>query len=94
MMDKIFKVIEKVEIFPQKGGWHFIRVPKPITVKLAHKAQRGVIAIRATVGKTSWDTSLLPMGDGTHFIALNVKVRKCEHIKLGAEVKVSFQLRL
>jgi hypothetical protein len=49
-MNDNFKVNNKVEIFPQKGGWHFIRVPKSMTTKLAHKADRGVIAINATVG--------------------------------------------
>lgn len=75
-MNESFKVIDKVEIFPQKGGWYFIRVPISITEKLAHKAERGVIAINATIGKSSWKTSLLPMGDGTHFIALNA----CDHV--------------
>lgn len=93
MMKKTFKVIGKVELFPQKGGWHFIRVPKPMTVKLAHKADRGVIAISATVGKSTWDTSLLPMGDGTHFIALNAKVRKNEKIDIEDKIEIMFRLR-
>ena len=93
-MKEIFKVNNKVEIFPQKYGWHFIRIPKSITTKLVHKADRGLIAINATVGMTSWDTSLLPMGDGTHFIALNAKVRKKEKIYLGDTIEIIFQLRL
>jgi len=93
-MDKSFTFIDTVEIFPQKGGWYFVRVPKLITERLDHKADRGVIAITATVGTTSWNTSLLPMGDGTHFIALNAKIRKREHIELGTELDVHFRLRL
>ena len=89
-MNGNFKVINKVEIFPQKGGWHFIRVPNIITEKLAHKADRGVISINATIGKTSWETSLLPMGDGTHFIALNAKVRKSENLELGSKIEIHF----
>jgi hypothetical protein len=92
-MKKTFNVNDKVEIFPQEGGWHYIRVPKEITTKLIHKADRGLIAIRATVGMTAWDTSLLPMGDGTHFIALNAKVRRKEKINLGDTIEISFQLR-
>ena len=89
-MKETFKVNKKVEIFPQKGGWHFIRVPKSITKKLNHKADRGVIAIQAAVGNTSWNTSLLPKGDGTHFIALNATVRKKENINLGDKIEVVF----
>ncbi len=89
----IFEIEGKAELFPQKGGWVYVRVPIGITEKLLHRAQRGLIPIRASVGSSSWDTSLLPMGDGTHFIALNAKVRKKEDIEVGNNVSVSFQLR-
>ena len=88
-----YKTRGKVDLFPQKGGWHFIRIPLSITRKLQHKADRGLIAITATIGKSSWDTSLLPMGDGTHFIVLNAKVRKKEKIELDDTISVSFILR-
>jgi hypothetical protein len=88
-----FKINSKLEIFPQKGGWHFVRVPKSISEELLHKAERGVIAINATIGNVSWKTSLLPMGDGTHFIALNAKVRKNENLNLGDQIEIHFNLR-
>ncbi|MGM0771729.1 MAG: DUF1905 domain-containing protein [Halobacteriota archaeon] len=50
-------------MFPQKGGWHYVRVPTEITKKLLHEAQRGLIPIRANVGETSWKTSLIPIGE-------------------------------
>lgn len=83
----------EVELFPQQGGWHYVRVPKSITEDLKDLADRGLIAITARVGKTSWQTSLLPMGDGTHFIALSAKVRKAQNISLGDSVEVAFRLR-
>jgi hypothetical protein len=45
-----------------------------------------------TIGKTTWKKSLLPMGDGTLFVALNEKVRKAEDIKIGDMVTVIFQI--
>jgi len=90
---EVYSTSGKVEIFPQKGGWVFIRIPKTITTKLLHRADRGLIPIKATVGLTSWDTSLLPMGDGTHFIALNAKVRKKENIEVNKTISISFTLR-
>jgi len=36
----------------------------------------------------------LPMGDGTHFIALPAKVRKKENLSLGDEVEISFETRI
>ncbi|WP_406658050.1 DUF1905 domain-containing protein [Methanolobus sp. ZRKC2] len=89
----VYQTKGEVEIFPQKGGWVYVRVPVSITEQLLYRAQRGLIPIRATVGNTSWDTSLMPMGDGTHFIALNAKVRKKEDIEVGNDITVTFQLR-
>ncbi len=89
----IYQVEGDVDIFPQKGGWVYIRVPIEITERLIHMAKRGLIPIRITVGNTTWDTSLLPMGDGTHFIPLNAKVRKRENIEADDHIKLSFQVR-
>ncbi|MGJ3238181.1 MAG: DUF1905 domain-containing protein [Anaerolineae bacterium] len=56
-------------------------------------ADRGLVAIIATMGGTSWDASLLPKGDGTLFIALPARVRKREQIQLGDSIIMSFVLR-
>ncbi len=84
MNDK-FALSDKVELFPQKAGWHFIRVPKEHSEATQLFADRGLVAITVTVGETSWKTSLLPIGDGTHFIALPAKIRKSEKILLGSK---------
>ena len=93
MNKKAFIVKAMVEIFPQKDGWVFVRVPKKYTEMTKGIAERGLVAITARVGKTAWDTSLLPMGDGTLFIALNAKVRKAEDIKIEDTIAVHFRLR-
>lgn len=92
-MKKTYSIRGKVELFPQENGWHYVRVPKKHTEKLKGKTHWGLIPIEATVGETSWKTSLLPMGDGTHFIALNAKVRKKEKVEFGKTVNVTFTLR-
>lgn len=94
VLDKdIFPVKGTVELFPQKGGWHYIRVSKKYTEITKDLADRGLVAITATLGKSSWKTSLLPMGDGTQFIALPATVRKKENIKIGDNIELSFVLR-
>jgi hypothetical protein len=62
-----------VEIFPQDKGWHFVRVPKKISEPYEILADRGLIAVVVTIGNSFWNTSLLPYGDNTHFIALPKK---------------------
>lgn len=92
-MTSDFGVTGRVEIFPQQGGWVYVRVPKEYTEITKGLADRGLVAITATLGKTTWNTSLLPMGDGTHFIALNARVRKAENIQVGDTINLSFRLR-
>ena len=93
MAQSDFELNGEVEIFPGKGGWHFVRVPQEYTDLTKDLADRGLVAITATCGGTSWDTSLLPYGDGSTFIALPAKVRKSEEINLGDSVELSFTLR-
>jgi len=90
---KKYQIRGTVELFPQKGGWYFIRIPLSVTEKMLYRADRGLIPVNAEVGQTSWNTSLMPMGDGTHFIALNEKVRKKENIKTGKTIDISFCFR-
>lgn len=77
-----------VELFPQQGGWHYVRVPFDLTDELGHLADRAVIAVHARLGTIEWDTSLLPMGDGSHFIALKKRVREQIGIEEGDRVEV------
>jgi hypothetical protein len=90
---KEYRIEGKVKIFPQKGGWVYVRAPRHITSELIHLADRGLIPITAQIGDSNWDTSLLPMGDGTHFIALNAKVRKAEGVEVGKTIRVIFKVR-
>ena len=90
---KKYTITGEVEIFPQKGGWYYIQVPVEITQPLKNFADRGLIPILAKIGSSTWKTSLLPKGDGTHFIALKQKVRKKENIFLGDIIQVEFHVR-
>ena len=88
-----FEVTGQVELFPQVGGWYYLLIPDWITDELSDFVDRGLIPIRAKVGSTEWDTSLLPKGDGRHFIALNAKVRKANDIEIEDQVTIRFQVR-
>jgi len=85
--------IAKIELFERNMGWHYVSVPVELSRPLEHLADRGLIAVTAKVGNSSWPTSLLPMGDGTHFIALPAKVRAKEKLSRGADVEVFFETR-
>lgn len=83
-----------VKKFPGKGGWFYVPVPQIYTEMSRDMADRGLVPITVNLGESKWDTSLLPMGDGTHFIALNAKVRKTNSISEGSKVSLGFMFRL
>jgi len=83
----------RVQQFPQAGGWYYVAVPQRYTKILHPLTVRGLIAVHAVVGEVSWDTSLLPMGDGTHFIPLPAKVRRTNQLDVGSCVNLTFTIR-
>ena len=91
--NEVFPVSGVVKLFPLKAGWYYLTVPKEYTQITKDLAVRGLVAITATCGNSSWNTSLLPLGNGTQFIALPAKVRSAENITHGNKISLSFILR-
>lgn len=56
----------------------------------AREANGGANGDQAPIGVLD---ELLPMGDGSHFVALNAKVRRANRLELGDSVTVRFKLR-
>ena len=86
-----------IERFECVNGWHYVTVPKKLVTPLKlqnYTNQFGYIAITVRTGASSWDTSIMPMGDKTDFIALPAKVRKKEKLTLGDDVEISFATRI
>ncbi len=91
-MKKIFSAKGKVGIFPQNGGWVYVSVPQTYADLGIKKPKWGLVPATITIGNTTWKKSLLPMGDGSLFVALNQKVRKAEGIQVGDIVTVHFHM--
>jgi len=90
---KSFPVSGEIKVFQIENPWVYVRVPKKYTQMLKPLADRGLVSIAVTFGKSIWDTSLMPMGDGTQFIPLSAKIRKAEGVQVGDHIKLSFSLR-
>ena len=93
MNNKRFQVSGEVKIFQVANPWVYVSVPMEYTEMTRGLANRGLVPITVKLDKSVWNTSLMPMGDGTHFIPLNAKVRKAENISVGDHVELSFTLR-
>ena len=78
--------------------FYFVEVPAGISSEISAMASQlsygwGVIPVRATIGKTTFTTSLFPK-NGTYLLPLKVAARKPENLKLGDQVTVSMGLNL
>ena len=92
MDNKRFQVSGEVKIFQVVNPWVYVSVPMEYTEMTRGLANRGLVPITVKLDKSVWNTSLMPMGDCTHFIPLNAKVRKAENISVGDHVELSFTL--
>jgi hypothetical protein len=83
---------------PGEGSWHFISVPADISDDIAHltAATRkgfGSVRVTATIGATSWQTSVFPDSkSGTYFLPVKKAVRTIEHLTPGDEVETRLEL--
>lgn len=92
MLAKEFVIKDTIKLFPGPSGWVYVDVPREYVPKHSKKTHFGLIPIQARVGKTLWNTSLLPRGKGGCFVALKAEIRKKEKLMVGDTVTVSFAL--
>ena len=76
----------------------FVEVPGDISSEIAAMATQlsygwGVIPVRATIGRTTFTTSLFPK-NGTYLLPLKIAARKPENLQIGDRVTVSLGLNL
>jgi hypothetical protein len=83
----------ELERLPGVGGWFVVRVEPTLSRRLRTGAARGFVPVTAGVGGSTWDTSLMPMGDGTLFLALPARVRRAEGLDEGDPVRASVRPR-
>jgi hypothetical protein len=71
------------------GAWHFVHLPREYFEPIRAKYGKGMVKVSATLGKTTWDTSLFPhTKDCSFLISIKAKVRKAEDVMAGDEVKL------
>ena len=98
MKKKRYNIRAKVWIYPGDVAWHFIFVPKADSLQIKKdyyllKRGWGSFPINATIGKTSWNTSIFPHSEyGTYILLLKKEIRKKEDIYDGDDVNISFNI--
>ncbi len=93
-----FRFSAPLWLYPGDAGWHFISVPADISDDIAHltAATRkgfGSVRVTATIGATTWQTSVFPDSKtGTYLLPVKKPVRATEHLTPGDEVETQLEL--
>jgi hypothetical protein len=80
---------------PAKGSWHFLTIAGETATAIRHTAGGrsggwGSVRVTATIGETSWQTSLFPSKQqGGYMLPLKADVRKREGVNEGDEISVT-----
>lgn len=88
-MDSRISFEATLEKVPSDGGWHIVRLPADVLQAIRSAAGKsGNTPILATIGKTTWLTTTMSMGQQQWFFAVSAAVRKAEGLSKGDEVSV------
>lgn len=81
----------------EKAAWHFVSLPKDKSeeIKFFHenmttkKRGWGAVKVKATIGNTTWKTSIFPQKTGEYILPIKANIRKAEQILEGNTIKVN-----
>jgi hypothetical protein len=96
MLDQTFSFTARLWVYSGKGAWHFVTVPKDVAEAIRFfRPTRGFVPVpvKATIGSTSWKTSVFPDSKSSSFLlAVKKDVRKAEGVGEGDQVNVRLSL--
>lgn len=87
----------KVWRYEGPAGWYFVYVDEKVSKEILGTADKkkvgwGFVPIQATLGDTTWTTTLFPTKEKEYLLAIKAKVRRKEGVNEGDAVKISFVL--
>lgn len=101
MAGNMYRVKGKVWLWPgDMSAWHFVNVDKKqsaiVKEKYGARARGfGSVPVTATIGKTSWKTSIFPdKQSGTYLLPLKASVRRAEGVDAGDEIRCKLEILL
>ena len=93
-----YKIRSKVVPYPGMVAWFFAYIDRPTSEKIykkhhVKKAGFGSIRVKATIGKTSWRSSIFPdKQSGCYVLPLKKEVRRVEDIDAGDSITLTLEI--
>jgi hypothetical protein len=98
MLKADYQIRANVWLYPGMAGWHFVTLPKKQSAEIKSRFGMfrrgwGSLPIVATIGKTSWKTSIFPdRKSGAYLLPVKADVRKRENVVMGSRVLLRVQI--
>lgn len=96
--DISFKFSATIWLYQGQGAWHFITLPTKTAKQIrglisGPRRGWGSIRVKATIGDTSWTTSIFPYKEAQSYILpIKASVRKAEEIGVSDKINVTLTL--
>ncbi|MBI5215173.1 MAG: DUF1905 domain-containing protein [Ignavibacteriae bacterium] len=100
MSQTFYKLKAKVWQYAGVGGWHFVTLPKKQSAEIKAtfgdmQKPWGSLPVLATIGNTSWRTSIFPdKKSGAFLLPVKAEVRKKENIVEGVVITITLEIRV
>jgi hypothetical protein len=81
-----------------EGPWHFVTLPGELADDVRYRSSGtargfGSVRVQATIGTTTWSTSLFPeTASSSYVLPVKKAVRAAEDLEAGDPVEVSLEL--
>ena len=99
MPSQRYKIKATVWLYPgATAAWHFVTIPRKESDDIKerfgkHAKGWGSLPVKATIGKTTWTTSIFPdKKAGAYLLPLKASVRDKERIRKGDQVTVALNI--
>ncbi|MBB4184529.1 hypothetical protein GGE07_001155 [Sinorhizobium terangae] len=93
-----FEFDAELWLYPGKGGWHFVTLPRDVALQIKFLAEPGKRgwgsgAVIARTGETEWTTSIFPdKASGSFLLPVKADVRRKEKLAAGQTIRIALTL--
>jgi hypothetical protein len=96
-VSRVISFAAELWLYDGDSGWHFVSVPLELSRQVREESDHvrrgfGSLKVRATIGGSTWETSVFPSSTGSYLLPVKKPVRRDEGLEGGDVVEVRLEL--